>query len=112
MRMVDSSDALTPAPAVGLPLFSSAGHTRRQPWIFAQLSSPARSCVISYIVKPDEVVRIVPRLVWCSTTSVALLACAVATAPCALAMADALVAAVARRTAKRVYVRFIGLPRN
>src|SRR5271166_4367962 len=105
--MLDSSDALTPEPAVGLPPVSSAGHTCAQPWIFMQLSSPARSRVNSYSVKPEEVVRIVPRLVWRSTTSAALLACALGASPWALATADTL-AAAARRTAKRVYVRFMG----
>src|SRR5271163_2101706 len=107
MRMLDSSDALTPAPAVGLPLVSSAGHTCAQPWSFTQLFSPARSRVNSYNVKPEDVVRIVPRLVWCSTTSVALPACALGSPPCALATADAL-ATVARTPARSVYVRFMG----
>ena len=39
--MLDSSDALTPEPAVGWPLVSSAGHACAHPWIFTQLSSRA-----------------------------------------------------------------------
>src|ERR1700677_3486321 len=109
MRMLDSDDAFTPAPAVGLPLVSSAGHTCAQPWIFTQLSSPTRSRVNSYSVKPEEVVRIVPRLVWCSTTSVVLLACAAGVPPCAPATAVALALAASVNTAaKSVYVPFMG----
>src|SRR5271163_1913175 len=95
-----------PEPAVGRPLVFSGGHTSEHPPIAEQLFLLGRSLVNSYSVRPEELARMLPRLVWRSTTVAARLECAVGTLGWALATVAAL-AALARATAKMTLVRFM-----
>jgi hypothetical protein len=106
--IVESSDDFTPEPALGLPLVCSAGHAREHPLTLTQLFLSPRSLVNSYSVKPEDVERISPRLVWCSSTVVALLEWAVAMPVCALAIAETLIAD-ARAALRTMDILFMGL---
>ncbi len=84
--IVESREALTPGPAVGL-LTLSAGQACGHPLTFTHVSLLRESLVNSYSVKPEVVTRIRPKLVLRSWTVAARDACAVWAGPCALATA-------------------------
>ena len=88
--IVESSEALTPGPAVGLPPTLSAGHTLEHPLTFTHVSLLRESLVNAYSVKPEPFTKIFPRLVLRSWTVAALEARAAGVPPCALATAAAL----------------------
>jgi hypothetical protein len=108
-RIEDKSVALIPEPAVGRPLVFSEGHVSEHPLIAAQLLLLAWSLVNSYSVRPELLTRMLPRFVWRSRTVAARLECAGGRFLCALATVAAL-AALARATAKKTWVRFIVPP--
>jgi hypothetical protein len=98
--VVESSEALTPVPAVGRPLAFSEGHTAEHPLVAAQLFLLPRSFVNSYSVRPELLTRMLPRLVWRNCTVAARLEFAAGKLLCALATVAAL-AVLARATAKK-----------
>src|SRR5271165_3494260 len=97
--MVDSSEALTPAPATGFPVVVSGGQVNEHSRAFAHVSLLRGSFENSYSVKPEAVTRSFPRLVRASLTLALLAACAAGAPVRALAPADALTLTAPSRAA-------------
>src|SRR6478672_6520609 len=107
--MVDSSDALTPGPAVGLPEVVSAGQTAAHSRLATHVFRLPVSLPNRYTVKPAVSTRILPRLVRRSWILAARLAWALGWAA-ATAASGAPIAALASRAGSITLVRFMGLP--
>jgi hypothetical protein len=105
--MVESSDAFTPGPALGLPLVVSEGQISEHPLIFTQLLLRVWSFVNSYNVRPDELTRIVPMLVLRTPIFAARLISAVGRPACAGVTADTLAMV---RQSRNMWMRFTGSP--